>query len=241
MITVIISLSVSLLVALLFRHLDKNHRSLTKIKDFTDRVRKDFDGYFNNQQESIKNQSIDLDVQKTQTIATIKSLQNLQKEFDEKKSTLNAQISEITQMGNKISQYDEAIKELTQMSLAVEENLARIKKESGIIDKLDSKIAEQKQLLDSLEKRIPLIEKNFEAKNEESLSAISKTLLDDYKQQTDNIIETTEQAVRRNEQIISQITQSFDNVFAVAAEKAEKLEADAFEKLKENAQQRALK
>ena len=54
MITVIISLSVSLLVALLFRHLDKNHRSLTKIKDFTDRVRKDFDGYFNNQQESIK-------------------------------------------------------------------------------------------------------------------------------------------------------------------------------------------
>ena len=121
MITVIISLSVSLLVALLFRHLDKNHRSLTKIKDFTDRVRKDFDGYFNNQQESIKNQSIDLDVQKTQTIATIKSLQNLQKEFDEKKSTLNAQISEITQMGNKISQYDEAIKELQKARFHAEE------------------------------------------------------------------------------------------------------------------------
>ena len=62
-----------------------------------------------------------------------KGIKCIIKEFDEKKSTLNAQISEITQMGNKISQYDEAIKELTQMSLAVEENLARIKKEFCLI------------------------------------------------------------------------------------------------------------
>ena len=241
MITVLISLLVSLVVVCGFRYLDRNNRSVEKVKKYTDKIKAEFDTYFGSQQQELKNKALDLDVQKTQAIASVKSLQNLQKEFTDKKNTLDSQISEISKMGEKISGYDKSLKELTQMSLAVEENLEKIKKEAGIIEKLDSKLAEQKKLLDALEKRIPVIEQNFESKNSEALSSIGKNLLDEYKEQIIYIKNTTDEALKRNEEIISQITASFDNVFAEAAQKAENLEAVAFQKLKEKSEERALK
>ena len=241
MITVLISLLVSLLVVCGFRYLDRNNRSVEKVKKYTDKIKSEFDTYFGNQQQELKNKALDLDVQKTQAIASVKSLQNLQKEFTEKKNTLDSQISEIAKMGEKISGYDKSLKELTQMSLAVEENLEKIKKEAGIIDKLDSKLTEQKKLLDALEKRIPAIEQNFNNKNSETLSSIGKNLLNEYKEKIEEIKFTTTEAIKRNEEIISQITDSFDNVFATAAQKAENLEAVAFQKLKEKSEERALK
>ena len=241
MITVLISLLVSLVVVFAFRYLDRNNRSVEKVKRYTDKVKSDFDEYFGSQQQELKNKALDLDVQKTQAIASVKKLQELQKEFNEKNKALDSQILEIGQMGQKISAYDKSLKELTQMSLAVEENLEKIKKEAGIIQKLDSKITEQKKLLDSLEKRIPSIEQNFESKNSESLSSIGKNLLNEYREQIEYIKATTSEAVKRNEEIISEITASFDNVFADAAQKAEKLEAVAFQKLKEKSEERASK
>ncbi|MBQ1983673.1 MAG: hypothetical protein II232_03485, partial [Spirochaetaceae bacterium] len=241
MITVLISLLVSLLVVCGFRYLDRNNRSVEKVKKYTDKIKAEFDTYFGNQQQELKNKALDLDVQKTQAIASVKSLQNLQKEFTEKKNTLDSQISEIAKMGEKISGYDKSLKELTQMSLAVEENLEKIKKEAGIIDKLDSKLTEQKKLLDALEKRIPATEQNFNNKNSETLSSIGKNLLNEYKEKIEEIKFTTTEAIKRNEEIISQITDSFDNVFATAAQKAENLEAVVFQKLKEKSEERALK
>ena len=115
MITILISLVISLSVALFFRYLDRNNRSLDKVKKFTDKIKDDFDEYFVKQQETIKNEALDLDVQKTQAIASVKSLQKLQQDFTDKKNSLDQQISDITQMGEKISQYDVALKELTEM------------------------------------------------------------------------------------------------------------------------------
>ena len=241
MITVLISLAVSLGVAVFFRYLDRNNRSLDKVKKFTDKIKDEFDEYFVKQQEAIKNEAIDLDVQKTQAIASVKSLQKFQQDFTDKKNALDKEISAITQMGEKISQYDSALKELTEMSLAVEENLSRIKKEANIIEKLDAKISDQKQLLDVLEKRIPTIEQNFEKKNSEQLSEIGKNLLQEFQSRAEDISSTTTEALKRNEEIVSQITQSFDNVFAIAAEKAETLEVEAFENLKQKSQERVIK
>ena len=85
MITVLISLLVSFVVVCAFRYLDRNNRSVEKVKKYTDKIKAEFDTYFGSQQQELKNKALDLDVQKTQAIASVKSLQNLQKEFTEKK------------------------------------------------------------------------------------------------------------------------------------------------------------
>ena len=85
MITVLISLLVSLVVVCGFRYLDRNNRSVEKVKKYTDKIKAEFDTYFGSQQQELKNKALDLEVQKTQAIASVKSLQNLQKEFTDKK------------------------------------------------------------------------------------------------------------------------------------------------------------
>ena len=74
MITVLISLLVSLVVVCGFRYLDRNNRSVEKVKKYTDKIKAEFDDYFGSQQQELKNKALDLDVQKTQAIASVKSL-----------------------------------------------------------------------------------------------------------------------------------------------------------------------
>ena len=77
MITVLISLLVSLVVVCGFRYLDRNNRSVEKVKKYTDKIKAEFDDYFGNQQQELKNKALDLDVQKTQAIASVVILPEL--------------------------------------------------------------------------------------------------------------------------------------------------------------------
>ena len=66
------------------------------------------------------------------------------------------------------------------MTASVEENLEKVKKESVIIDRLNSKVSEQQNKVETIEKRIPIISQEFAQKNGEQLKAVGNRLLSEY-------------------------------------------------------------
>lgn len=236
-----ISVAISVAIIFVFRYLDRNNRSLDKVKKFTDKIKSEFDAYYDKKNQELQNSTVDLQVKQTQAIATVKKLEKLYEEFSQKSNELTTRIEAVKKIESKIGEYDDTIKTLSDMSSSVEENLSRLKSESTVIDKLNTKLEEQKQFIEQLQKRIPAIEQNFSKDNNEKLKNIGQNLLVEYQSQADSIKSLTTEAVKRNEDILSQITESFDNAFAQAAEKADKLEASSFEQLKEKAFERAEK
>ncbi len=70
----IITLVVSLLLILVFRQLDKNNKSIDKVKKYSDKIKTDLDTYFNTRSQALQDAAVELEVKQTQAIAAVKRL-----------------------------------------------------------------------------------------------------------------------------------------------------------------------
>ena len=75
MIAHILTVAVCLAVVLVFRQLDKNNRSLEKVKKFTDKIIADLGEYLKNRETQVKNAGVELDVKQSQAVAAVKRLE----------------------------------------------------------------------------------------------------------------------------------------------------------------------
>ncbi|MDR1748681.1 MAG: hypothetical protein LBR47_06450, partial [Spirochaetaceae bacterium] len=78
----ILTLGITLLLVILFRYLDRNNRSLEKVKKFTEKAKSDFDEHVHNRSQSLQDASVDLSVQQTQALAAVKRLDEMRGNFD---------------------------------------------------------------------------------------------------------------------------------------------------------------
>ena len=127
------------------------------------------------------------------------------------------------------------------MTERVEENLLRIKKESSVVDKVDAKLTEQRKTIDILEKKIPSIQNEFSIKNEAQLQQAVSGLLSSIQSDIAQIEHSTVNSLKKNDEILSAIKQSYETAFEQAAERADNLEHAAFDKLRNKAVERVEK
>jgi hypothetical protein len=248
----LITLGIVLITLVLFRQLDKNNRSLDKVRKYGERLKEDLAAFVAEREAAVKDYAIELDVQQ-------KAAKELLKRLVITEEDLAAKAQAVAKIDERISAYDASLAELMNMTARVQENLNRIKEESPFTETVLKRVMEAKTQLQSLEKNLADIEINFERQNaqalekaeEEVLAAIRSTVSD-----LQSTAETIERRVeehrdavvaiekQRKESLNRDLTQ-VETVLKEALEKArteaDKLEDAAFVKLKEQALERARK
>ena len=239
MILNILTAAVCFAMLLVFRQLDKNNRSIEKVKKFTDKVLADFDAYFKDRIIQMKNAGVELDVKQSQAVAAVKRLEQNSSAFEARSAEFGAHISVLDDIKKRVLSYEALIKDLFEMSSKVEENLEKIHKQSDFIDKTFKLLSDQQKRLGEIEKKIPQLLLDFEKQNAEYIGRAGVEYTAALDRRFADLETLADAATDKNQQLLEQINEVFEESLSRAAQKADSLEDDVFARLQENTRQRA--
>ena len=237
-IAILIAAAVSAGISYGLHIIGKSDNSMDKVRRYADKRMAEFEEFFKRRVEQLRDAKTEFDTMQDRAAATVKRLDSQLTEFDTKSANLENDSTAVKNIEDKINSYGKILNELIDMTASVEENLDLLKKESVIIDKISECLNAQKSNMDGLEKRIPQISQEFSQKNGEQLKAIGTRLLSEYDGRGDKLrqeISTMEENAKNS---LEAFKREIAGVYSSAAEKAEKLEDEAFKHLSEQAQNR---
>jgi chromosome segregation ATPase len=193
----IITLFIVAIVLAIYRQLDKNNRSLEKIKRYSEKIKDELDFYIESKTVEVKNFAIELDVHQE----TGKAILNRILKAEE---NLELKAAYIEKMYERINEYDKALDELTQMTGRVQSNLDRLHEESEFVDKVGKRIKEAGLNILKLEKNIPAIKTEFAKENIKELKLVRSVVLKD----TQKVVAHIKSEIVSNEKMINSFTSS---------------------------------
>jgi len=191
----IITLLVVAIVLAVYRQLDKNNRSLEKIKRYSEKIKTELDSYIDSKTVEVKNFAIELDVHQETGKAILNRISKAEEHLESKAAY-------IEQMYNRINEYDKALNELTQMTGRVQDNLDRLHEESEFVDKVGKRVKEAGLGILKLEKDIPVLKHEFAKENIKELKLVRSVVLKD----TQKIISHIKNEIDSNEKKITDFT-----------------------------------
>lgn len=227
-----ISISVVLIILILYRQFDKNNRSLEKVKKYSDVVKKDIEGFIDEKSTEIKDLAIELQVNLKSGKEILNRMKTLEEDFKDKAGNIEG-------FQNHIDKYNISINELMEMTEKVEENLQHIHKESGFIDNIDKKIKDASNKLSQINKNIPELQAHIKRKNEEQLSQIVENMnlkINKIYKNVSKEIDNTENKVKDFSVYITRLESRRDNLENETIKKIKKLYEDFILKAKESRQ-----
>ncbi|MFP4430254.1 MAG: SpiroCoCo family coiled-coil protein [Spirochaetaceae bacterium] len=158
----VIVLLIVLIILAVYRQLDRNNRSLDKVKRYAERVVGDLDDLVQEKATAIRDMGIELEVHQKAARTVLDRIKELE-------DGLSKRAEQIERIGTRIGDYDTALDELLKMTERAEENLARVQSESEYIDSVGNRLKISQEKLKALEIRIPEITADFAKRNDESL------------------------------------------------------------------------
>lgn len=250
----VIVLSIVVIILFVYRQLDKNNRSLERVKRFADQAQNQLAEVTEQQTTHLKDIAIEVDVHQQAVRAVFQRLKEAEQDFSERAQN-------IEEIKHRIDEYDRSIEALVQKTEVAQSNLQRVKDESRFIDGVGKRIREASSRIQDLEKRIPSIISDFDQKNtkvfEERGAAIVASLLQKATDSEERVtqaqanLQTTVQAMRQEVQdqqvelaqkmsgyreSLEQLEQQHLTKMADTAQKAQDLELSVFEDLKNSIQ-----
>lgn len=168
----IITLLVVAVVLAVYRQLDKNNRSLEKIKRYSEKIKDELDAYVDSKTIEVKNFAIELDVHQETGKAILNRISKAEEHLETKAAY-------IEKMYERVNEYDKALNELTQMTGRVQDNLNRLHEESEFVDKVGKRVKEAGLGILKLEKEIPGLKHEFAKENIKELKIVRTVVLKD--------------------------------------------------------------
>ncbi len=158
------------IVLLIYRQMDKNNRSLDKIRKYADTVRADLEGFIELRTQEIKDFTVELEVHQKTGKEIIKRIKTVEEE-------LAGKAPELETLKGRIEDYGTRIDGLYTLSNQVDENLSRLKDESEFVDKVGRRIKLAAEQIQEIEGSLPELQARFHQDNAATLGHI----LDQYK------------------------------------------------------------
>jgi len=241
----IITLCITLVLVILFRQVDKNNRSLEKIKKFGDKLKDDLDAFIKERTAKLEESTIALNVEQTKAVAAVKRLEAIRDDLAQKEAVLLERTKAVEGFGKQISSYDGTIKKLLEMTALAETNLSKITTESDFADSLGKKLIQSQSQLAEISAAIPAMKKTFEDTNRSQLAGVQSDTLAQVAKTVGELETRVETAYRNGNELLSSTAEKFKELYqksyAEAARRADALEDGAFVKLKEQATERLAK
>ena len=248
----LLTLGIVALVLILYRHTDKNRRSMDIIRKQVDKYKGEIASFAEEKGAAVRDFGIALEVERKAAGELMRRLQTLTEQELSQKSQALAKIDE------RLKNYDSSMEELAAMAGRVQENLGRIRDESAFVENVGKQIGEAKAKLAFIEKNLGAVETRFEKENALALEKISGTLVASVRSTVSDLelsagtvgrqVEEHRQAIDKIERTraanIAKDTEAINKTLKDALEKAgaraDKMEDAALVKLKEQAQERLL-
>jgi chromosome segregation ATPase len=246
----LLTLGIVVLLLILYRQLDRNNRSLEKVKKYADKLKDEIRVYTEERGEVVKDFIYKLGVEQ---LAARELMDRLQKMTEEE---LSRKAEAINRIDERIKAYDVSMEELVKMTARVQENLNRIRDESAFVENAGRKIGEAKNQLDGVEKGLGALELRFEKENRESLEKAAAALtasvksslsdleeraltvgrqVEEHRAAVDKVEKSRTAALARDTEIINK---TLREAVEKAGVRADRMEDAALVKLREQAQER---
>jgi predicted nucleic acid-binding Zn-ribbon protein len=158
----LITLVVVLLIVIVFRAIDRNNRSLEKLKRFSDKITENLSALVEGKTLEMRDLSVELQAE----LKAGKEMIVHARTMDEQ---LRGKTSEIESIQARLSDYEKALTDLTSMSARVDTNMKKLRDESAFVDVVGRKIGETATRLDRVQKLIPEMQKAFAVQGRETL------------------------------------------------------------------------
>ena len=238
----IITLVICLILVVLFRQLDKNNRSIEKVKKFGDKLKDDLDAFIKERTAKLEESSVTLEVQQAKAVAAVKRLESIREELSQKEQELLTQTNAVSDFGNQIAAYDTTIKQLMEMTALAQTNLEKITSESDFADSLGKKLMASQKQLAQISAAIPALQEQFSEENKRRFESVQADTIARISDSVSDLNKRIDEAQRDGEELIvnaaDKLKTLYQKAFAEASHRADSLEGAAFAKLKEQAAER---
>ncbi len=172
----IITILIVLIILALYRQLDRNNRSLDKVRRYSDKVTGNIEVFVDQKTQEMKNLAIEIDVHQKTGKEVLKRISAIEEGFSNKAAEIDA-------INLRITEYDKAINELVGMTGKVDENLKRLHQESEFVDKVGKRLKDAQTRIVQIEKVIPQINEEFAVKNEKEFEKLRIELFSEVERQ----------------------------------------------------------
>ena len=185
---------------LIYRYLDKNNRSLDKVRRFVHEAESSLEEIFHEKKTALQDLSLKVNVHHQAAQEAINHVKDAE-------SALNKRLAEIDTLGKRIDEYEQALAELLKMTQRADENTARIRDESEYIDKVGKRIKIAQNSIEKIESTIPVLAKEFDKKNVDLLEKAENRILESGKEILADLLSEVEKAVSRIEVFYTDVGQ----------------------------------
>ncbi|HKK49513.1 MAG TPA: hypothetical protein VJ932_10480, partial [Alkalispirochaeta sp.] len=167
----IIVLLVVVVILAVYRQLDRNNRSLEKVKRFVERVQGEMDEIVAEKVTMLKDIGIEVDVHQKAAKEVLKRINSVEEDLNSRTDSLEA-------IGTRLTEYEQALDQLMNLTQRTEENISRVRDESEYVDKVGKRIKATQAKIDELEQALPGIVAGFEKQNADRLSQVETSLFE---------------------------------------------------------------
>ncbi|MEX2444362.1 MAG: hypothetical protein WD492_12195 [Alkalispirochaeta sp.] len=167
----IIVLLVVVVILAVYRQLDRNNRSLEKVKRFVERVQGEMDEIVAEKVTMLKDIGIEVDVHQKAAKEVLKRINSIEEDLNSRTESLEA-------IGSRLTEYEQALDQLMNLTQRTEENISRVRDESEYVDKVGKRIKATQAKIEELEQSLPGIVAGFEKQNADRLSEVERSLFE---------------------------------------------------------------
>jgi chromosome segregation ATPase len=235
----LITLGIVLVVLLVYRQLDRDNRTLEKVKKFADRQRDELSAYVDKRSEDLRRFGIELDVQQKAAKVALDRIQAVQEGLSQRAEAIGG-------IEKRLAEYDTALSRLKDMTSRVDENLLRIHEESDFVNSVVKRVDAAQKDMQGIQRELPALKAGFAADSAAALQVFKAEILADVGKRAGELEQRVERAGSEAEAAAARVESgraAQERELARGLEKArieaEKLEDVAFAKLKEGTDAKA--
>ena len=167
-----IILLVVMVVLVLYRQLDRNNRSVDKVRRYASRVQDELEEIAAEKVAVLRDIGIEVDVQQKAAKGILTRIQTIEQD-------LSSRVESLETIGTRLTEYESALKELVNMTGRTEDNIARVRQESEHVEKVGKRIKQSQAKMDELEASLPRIVAGFEKQNNSRISLVEERFFDE--------------------------------------------------------------
>jgi chromosome segregation ATPase len=169
----LIVLGIVIIMMFLFRRIDRNSKSLEKVRRYAEKARGELDKLVEEKRNQLKDLSVDIDVQDRTGREILKRIVANNEELIAHEDNVKEKLELVQDLQDRMDQ-------LNDMTALVDENMQKVANESQYVDMVGGRLKESQKSVEELHRRLESILDEFDHKNLEKLEVTKTSVMEDY-------------------------------------------------------------
>ncbi len=196
----LVVLLIVVIILAVYRQLDRNNRSIDKVKRFVERAQNEMDEVVSEKVTMLKDIGIEIDVHQKAARQILSRIQSVEDGLEKRSESME-------EIAQRLGEYERALDELVQMTRRTEENIGRVRDESEYVDKVGRRIKAAQTKIEELNASLPKIVSGFETQNVKRMEEVESRFFAQGEQRFAQLDTRIEGAAARVQDFSEQVAQ----------------------------------